>query len=451
MNFNKALLSSTLLIVSILKPRRNDSNPGRLRSRLSGAALLLVLTFTVLGGGISDVYAQTTYYVRSGATGANNGTDWNNAYVSLPAALVRGATYYIADGTYDGYSFNTSVSGTQVITIKKATIADHGTNSGWRDSYGDGQAVFGALNFGTSYWVFDGAIRNEANWFDGGSYGFVVTRSNATNAKLFNTGGNSNITIRNTHGYFPSVCYTYECHRTSWVYAIGGTNLLFEKNYFKNNSWFAGFLFHSIDGVVISHSIFENLYFKEWISANINGGNYARNVRVHNNIVRNVAGTGAIVGANLENWEIFNNVLYSPDSSYTLTDGIFTTLTGWNQSWTNMRIYGNTFSQLHGAKRIGSDGGSGNESRNNIFHGFAPQFTRSMTASHNLVNTGDLFVSLKNENFRLANSTTAGYTLSKPYNSDFDGNIRGANGTWDIGAFEFNNLLSPPINLVIRE
>ena len=38
------------------------------------------------------------HYVRAGATGLNNGSDWNNAWTSLPATLVRGDTYYIADG-----------------------------------------------------------------------------------------------------------------------------------------------------------------------------------------------------------------------------------------------------------------------------------------------------------------------------------------------------------------
>jgi len=59
----------------------------------------------------------------------------------LPATLQRGATYYIADGTHASYRFNTPVSGTDLIAIKKAAISDHGTDIGWISSCGDGQAI----------------------------------------------------------------------------------------------------------------------------------------------------------------------------------------------------------------------------------------------------------------------------------------------------------------------
>ena len=39
-------------------------------------------------------------YVREAAAGANDGTDWTNAYTTLPASLTRGDTYYVADGAY---------------------------------------------------------------------------------------------------------------------------------------------------------------------------------------------------------------------------------------------------------------------------------------------------------------------------------------------------------------
>jgi hypothetical protein len=63
--------------------------------------------------------------------------------------LTRGDTYYIADGSYVTYIFDDVASGSLVITIKKATVADHGTETGWLDTYGDGQAVFAdVLAFG---------------------------------------------------------------------------------------------------------------------------------------------------------------------------------------------------------------------------------------------------------------------------------------------------------------
>jgi hypothetical protein len=90
---------------------------------------------------------SANHYVRSGAIGLNNGSDWANAYTSLPTSLIRGDTYYIADGSYSGKNFNTPVAGAQLITIKKAIESDHGTDVGWSSTYGDGQAVFTSVLF----------------------------------------------------------------------------------------------------------------------------------------------------------------------------------------------------------------------------------------------------------------------------------------------------------------
>ena len=108
---------------------------------LSGPALHLAVVWFVLATSIAG--AQGLFYVRAGATGANNGSDWNNAYSNLPGSLTRGRTYYIAGGSYAAHTFADAESGTNQIVIKKATVADHGTSTGWQDSYASAQAVLG--------------------------------------------------------------------------------------------------------------------------------------------------------------------------------------------------------------------------------------------------------------------------------------------------------------------
>ena len=93
-------------------------------------------------------------YVRSGATGTRSGTDWTNAYTDLPASLVRGDVYYVAAGTYGPHTFNDAISGTSVITIQAATIADHGTGTGWNDAY-QGQATFSKSIPSGNVWTFN--------------------------------------------------------------------------------------------------------------------------------------------------------------------------------------------------------------------------------------------------------------------------------------------------------
>src|SRR3989338_2053300 len=104
------------------------------------------------------VITGSTFYIRDGAT-SSSCTDWTNACDSLPGTLQRGATYYIADGSYGSYTFDDPVFGTQLITIKKATASDHGTNTGWSSSYGSGQAVFGGtIRISSSYITIDGQV-----------------------------------------------------------------------------------------------------------------------------------------------------------------------------------------------------------------------------------------------------------------------------------------------------
>jgi hypothetical protein len=151
--------------------------------------IFITLLLPILLSGFSSAEAVDRY-VRAGATGANNGTDWANAYSSLPATLVRGDVYYIAGGTYPAHTFNTPSAGTTLITIKKATVANHGTNVGWLDSYGNSQAIFGAWQVHTDYWLFDGQTRNS-NWHTGAidQYGIRIKVPGGKGIRLDNGAG----------------------------------------------------------------------------------------------------------------------------------------------------------------------------------------------------------------------------------------------------------------------
>ena len=143
------------------------------------------LLMTVLSISAAD------HYVRSGATGASSGSDWNNAYTDLPATLTRGDTYYIADGNYGSYSFNDAVSGVAYIYIIKATESSHGSNTGWDSSYGDGTAVFeGPIIIGTSYLDIDGQVGGGPNsWAEGFGIRMQYTGSSTEGVRLLGLEG----------------------------------------------------------------------------------------------------------------------------------------------------------------------------------------------------------------------------------------------------------------------
>lgn len=115
-----------------------------------------MLVFVLAG---TNAFAAN-HYIRSGASGANNGTDWTNAWSSLSqVSWTRGDVYYIAAGSYGTFTFSTSTSGTSTIEIRGAIggTGDHGTSTGWSDSF-QGQALLsgGSSQFSTSYWTING-------------------------------------------------------------------------------------------------------------------------------------------------------------------------------------------------------------------------------------------------------------------------------------------------------
>jgi hypothetical protein len=119
------------------------------------------------------VIPPNSRYVRKGAAGQKNGTSWTDAYDQLPAALLRGATYFVASGSYPKYTFDDATSGTKLITIRKATATNHGTSTGWKLSHAQGQATFGPLIFSTNYYVMDGGGPNGIKVV-GGFKGLII-------------------------------------------------------------------------------------------------------------------------------------------------------------------------------------------------------------------------------------------------------------------------------------
>jgi len=123
--------------------------------------------------------SASAYHVRPPGQSYGNGSglDWNNAYSGVPATLQRGATYYLADGTYNGYAFDDPANGSKWITVKKAIESDHGSNVGWNGSMGLGTALFnGSLVFLADYFDINGQRGGGPGSWTGG-FGFKVKGS----------------------------------------------------------------------------------------------------------------------------------------------------------------------------------------------------------------------------------------------------------------------------------
>lgn len=420
------------------------------------------LAFILLAAtlGIAPAADAANRYVRAGASGSATGADWSNAYITLPSTLIRGDTYYIADGLYGGYNFNTPVSGQQYIYIKKATPKDHGTDIGWVDSYGDAQALFkaagkGALQFSTSFWQLLG---NQGEGKK--NLGFVITNGDHVASDLIRLeGGVSNIVLDRVDAS-QYVYYGAEGNLNDLIYgASGGANLTVSNSYLHDTNWFAAVLLIGWDGVLFENNFFENNYRKEILSCR-----NCKNLTWRGNTHKNAAGTGYLVGQNPVNWYIYNNVFFNTDSRYTTTDCIFCNWYGQGMTATNIFIYGNTFYNVLGAAAIGYDGASNIVAKNNIFYGGAPVSWRGIiehdynwcysasascsavsSEAHGQAGSPGVFVDIAAEDFRLALPTAAGIALPAPYNIDKVGLVRSGTGNWDRGAYSFSGNATAPV------
>lgn len=426
------------------------------------SSFLNLLLFFV---GLLTVSDGATKYLRQGASGSGSGDDWTNAYTTsaaLETGLARGDTGYVADGTYSGFTFNTAQSGTSVITIKKASVADHGTSTGWSDTYGDGQAVFGPINIQRGYFTMDGQYRNDSDWFSKTAYGFSVADSGSATTQFSIANGATpvpnvklkyiailnviaattvdSIGIDTRNGtsapqVFSAGCeFSYIYQEGGWqhFWMVGMDQPLIEKcATYAIASSPSGDPFHSesvnlfyctLGGGIIRHNIFrDHCNGAEGTSA---GGSTA---------VIAMAYTGSTSGTT----EIYGNV-FDGWNAYAVLAG-----TGFEDN-KNISVYNNTFINRAGDDSYGQvvfpgsgDGGVNNVAYNNLTTSSVVTFGGVGTFTNNTTVTSTAYVDYTARNYRLAAATAAGTTLASPYNVDLLGNTRGADGTWDRGAYEY--------------
>lgn len=395
------------------------------------------------------------YYVRAGAAGTGSGADWTNAYTALPATLVRGASYYIADGNYSGYTFDDAASGTTQITVKKATVAAHGTSTGWADSYGDGQALFsGQIYFTTGYWEFDGVSGGGPGaWTTG--FGFKVYK---TSEPVFKVSAN-NIIARHVEieGGGPDT----SSPTGNDAFWIGGND--FTASYFYAHDMGRTIIFSNQDN---SNVLFEYGWTGRFESTDTPNEHseilsaWGFGARPSNWTLRwcrftHSEGTGGLMydGSDLKVY----GCIFAATSGTSLNggNGLFGTWTNFN--FANCKIYNNTF--VSSSLRCGGLFGgtippTGSEFKNNLIYNTAVDawsgdvgYTR-LTRSHNWfasapenpgesnqqTSSGSPFVNIATEDFRLSANSDAGTNLGAPYNVDMLGNTR---TTWSRGAYEY--------------
>ena len=427
--------------------------------------------------GFAEISHSASHYVRQGATG--NGSDWTNAYSNLPDSLTRGDTYYISDGSYGGYTFDDANSGTSVITVKKAIAADHGTDTGWNSGYGDGQAVFSDMQFATGYYVIDGQRRNENDWQDVSGYGFRNTGGIYSSALNPGPACADNLTVRYMDMGGSAIGNVYsEGNPDSGIY-MGGFGE------YCNNWTISRCHIHNVgiaiqgagqDGMVVE----SNFIGPSWSKEAIRGQSRFSNSTIRHNVMWNACQMDPIEGsssgctAEIALWagdtsgyfsgnQIYGNIIQKTTDESNSGGAIIVGGDGSNWSGvpaSNTLVYNNT---IVGLKEWRSDilinGGTGNVVRNNLWADISGDsrywYVGANTTSNNVIMDTSIFVDYPTD-LRLSGATESGFGLSAPYNTDMLNVTRGADGTWDIGAYEYvsgasdTTSPSPPAGVTVR-
>lgn len=439
---------------------------------------------------LSPWSAGATCYIRAGAAGLGNGSDWHNAYPSFAAAGLhaqtstapRGNTYYVAgaSASYGAMDFRNAASGDLAITIKKATEQDHGTSTGWDATYGTLSARFSAtVLFRTSNWVFDGVTGGGPGRWDSGHGFYIGSTIAAAGVKVLRIDNMSrNITVRHTD----------MCHETD----IGGTDLRDHDTFYCLGA----------SNVTLSHCALRHAGRVHFLTANMSNVTIERcymyrckesatqhaeswsdqgssNVIIRNCLFKHNMGTGVIVVLSRggdprisDNWQIYGNVFLGGERTYDCTDGIICVIN--SQIANNWRIYNNSFVNLRGAGgttglQFHSSTGGGHAIYNNIWYNCqAVSYSfgavtavhdydlfignlRTPSQLHLQFGAGDPFASIAGHDFNLKAPTAAGKSdLGPPFDIDPYHRTRGRDGVWDRGACEFGGapaiLPEPPTN-----
>jgi hypothetical protein len=350
--------------------------------------ILILLCFA------SPVLAQTTNYVRAGASGANDGSDWANAFTSFPEPLVRGVTYMVADGSHPLPALNTANSGSDRITILKATIANHGTSTGWDNAYGDGQADLGSASATRGQYTIDGQTRNATNWNSG--YGFKMSQYYNDADGAANAG--HNLVLRHIEfGLDDYIGQNWCTNEITPLYFRGSsikTNILIENCYIRQHSFIQ---LAGVDGITIRSNALAFGWKKEAIRGQYTAKNgvieWCRFYRASNGNKDENGGTCVDAGENshtgyiaiwdevggnpFDNWRIENNNFWhsntvagdGPNGAIIVGGG-----TGWNgDPANNVAINTNTLSGwgAMNARLIingGDSAGTGKEILGNGWH-----------------------------------------------------------------------------------
>ena len=400
------------------------------------------------------------HYIRAGGSGSTSGTgdcaDWTNTHAcgNLPTTLIRGDTYFVAAGNYGSYTF-ASLAGSTTVTVQKATVAVHGTDTGWSDAFATGQAVWPDWDWFMSHLTIDGVTGGGPGSFNSG-HGFAVRSQKADSGHHIFTDQNvTDITLRHTE--IDGVENTSGLD-VDLVYMIGGsTNITFSYDWIHTCPCDTAQIRGNTTNTIIEYTMIEGTqsigcHGDVW---EYDSGSFSGLIVRFSYFLNNFTTYyfGSHESGQLTNYAIYGNIFRGGGADNGLISGLSA---GSPTAINNGVFYNNDVIDVNGPNNhpmYGGDGiGSGNVNQNNLFYSTTSQavsqpaqvshdwnwYRNSGTQSeaHIQNGAGDPFVNLAGNNYALSADTNPGTNLGAPYNVDMFGTTR---STWTRGAIQFGS------------
>jgi hypothetical protein len=389
-------------------------------------ASLLILIFHSTNAQAADKY------VIKGASGS--GASWSDAWGELSSVSwsgMSGFTLWVAAGNYTTDFPQVNVAN---LTIKRATVAAHGTSTGWSDSY-DGQVIVDAksnllvIGSGAGNFTFNGQAYSP--------WKFKAVGVRGLNGMVRNDGAD-NVTISGLEldGLGENTASGGPEDGLRWM---GGSNAIIEHNYIHDFRQVGGAHNDGVQGpscnnITFRYNVFRNNGMHIFLGDYAWGSMYCNGITIDHNIFYNDSS-----GSGSYNCIVFKGTNKDGTSTQKIDNNVF-----------NLRGAGSVFYLADSPSPGCCNGVSNGYFRNNIIYSSSAGDVSFYAHSNNLyysssgpsetgkVTSNPLFTDVNNNNYSLqAGSPAINAGTNLGYTVDFLGMSIPQGGTPDMGAYEY--------------
>jgi len=372
---------------------------------------VLALSSALYVGAAERATAQNYYVSTTGSDSSGNGSQ-SSPWASIGHASAEagpGAVVHVAAGVYNG-SFTTSASGTSSAYI--TYIADTANFS----------APVNCAQVAANHGNLTGCVRlvggSSTTWTNTGNYvaitGFDVTGGGING--IYTQGNATQISKNHVHDMLPATCNSTGGSGIN----LNGTNAQVTDNYVHNIGpypaacgYVQGIYFLQAGGFAYNNLSFDNSGF------GIQLWHYPSNIALVNNTLFNNASGGIVLGTDndftVDYITVSNNIVANNGGEGIAEQGGSSSSTGIHNVYTNNLVYGNS----GGALSLQND------------------LTALQTVASAPEFVDDTGTSSGDYHLQAGSLAIGAATGSGAPSTDFDGNKRPQNGSYDIGAYEY--------------